>query len=109
MPRPPIHYSTKLGCAHLGDSLDLLRDLKDASVNLVMTSPPFALHFKKEYGNVNQTDYIPWFCTFAREIKRVLRDDGSFVIDIGGAWEPGRPTRSLYQFKLLITLVEELG
>lgn len=74
-----------------------------------MTSPPFALHFKKEYGNVDQPDYIPWFCKFAREVKRVLRDDGSFVIDIGGAWERGRPTRSLYQFKLLIALVEELG
>ncbi len=108
MARPPTFYTTPLGTAHHGDSLDLLRDLPDGSVNLVMTSPPFALHFKKEYGNENQQDYIPWFCSFAREVQRVLTDDGSFVIDIGGAWEPGRPTRSLYQFKLLITLVEEL-
>lgn len=109
MARPPVYYSTPFGHAHHGDSLELLRDLPDNSVNLVMTSPPFALHFKKEYGNVDQPDYIPWFCKFAREVKRVLRDDGSFVIDIGGAWERGRPTRSLYQFKLLIALVEELG
>lgn len=103
------HYKTDLGRAVHGDSLDLLRETSDASVNLVMTSPPFALHFKKEYGNESQQDYIPWFMKFAREVRRVLRDDGSFVVDIGGAWEPGRPTRSLYQFKLLIALVEEAG
>lgn len=109
MPRPPVFYETPLGTAYHGDSIELLRGLPDGSVNLVMTSPPFALHFKKEYGNVDQPGYIPWFCVFAREVLRMLRDDGSFVVDIGGAWEPGRPTRSLYQFKLLIALVEELG
>ena len=109
MPTPATYYSTPLGSALHGDSLDMLRELPDASVNLVMTSPPFALHFKKEYGNESQQDYIPWFLKFAREVQRVLTDDGSFVIDIGGAWEQGRPTRSLYQFKLLIALVEELG
>ncbi|MGO9061422.1 MAG: DNA-methyltransferase [Candidatus Binataceae bacterium] len=101
-------YATGLGAAYVGDSRLLLRELPDASVNLVVTSPPFALHFKKEYGNKNQTDYIPWFLEFAREVKRVLAEDGSFVIDLGGAYEPGRPTRSLYHFKLLISLVEDL-
>jgi DNA modification methylase len=46
---------------------------------------------------------------FAREIKRVLKDDGSFVLNIGGSYNPGLPTRSLYHFKLLIALCEELG
>ena len=41
----------------------------------MVTSPPFALHFKKEYGNKNQTDYIPWFLEFAQEVKRVLTED----------------------------------
>jgi DNA modification methylase len=102
-------YTTGLGSAYVGDSLLLLRQLPDASVNLVLTSPPFALHFKKEYGNKHQRDYIPWFLEFAREVKRVLAEDGSFVIDLGGAYESGRPTRSLYHFKLLISLVEDLG
>ena len=105
---PPL-YSTEVGAAYLGDSRELLRELPDASVNLVVTSPPFALHFKKEYGNVEKHEYVPWFLEFAREVKRVLTDDGSFVIDLGGAYEPGRPTRSLYQWKLLIALVEDLG
>lgn len=103
------YYATERGAAYLGDSRELLGALPDGSVNLVITSPPFALHFKKEYGNVSKEDYIPWFLRFASQVKRVLAEDGSFVIDIGGSWEPGRPTRSLYQFKLLVALVEELG
>lgn len=102
-------YATGLGAAYVGDSRLLLRELPPATVNLVVTSPPFALHFKKEYGNENQPDYIPWFLEFAREVKRVLTEDGSLVVDLGGAYEPGRPTRSLYHFKLLISLVEDLG
>lgn len=103
------YYETEFGAAYLGDSQKLLADLPDASVNLVFTSPPYALHFKKAYGNVSKEDYVHWFLHFAREIKRVLKDDGSFVLNIGGSYNPGQPTRSLYHFKLLIALVEELG
>jgi site-specific DNA-methyltransferase (cytosine-N4-specific) len=46
---------------------------------------------------------------FAREIKRVLAKDGSFILNIGGSYNPGQPTRSLYHFKLLIALCEEVG
>ncbi len=102
-------YSTALGCAVVGDSLRFLSDLPDTSINLVMTSPPYALHFKKEYGNANQPEYVDWLLPFAREIRRVLTDDGSFVLNVGGAWNPGTPTRSIYTYKLLIALVEQLG
>jgi DNA modification methylase len=44
-------YVTDLGAAYLGDARELLQELPDESVNLIMTSPPYALHFKKEYGN----------------------------------------------------------
>lgn len=102
-------YRTTAGAAYLGNSLDTLKALPDSSVNLVFTSPPYALHFKKEYGNVSKADYVEWFLPFAREIRRVLTDDGSFVLNIGGSWNPGSPTRSLYHYKLMIALVEELG
>lgn len=102
-------YQTSFGAAYLGDSRQILSELPDSSINLVFTSPPYALHFKKEYGNVSKADYIEWFLTFARDIKRVLTDDGSFVLNIGGSYNPKEPTRSLYHFKLLIALVEELG
>jgi DNA modification methylase len=102
-------YATTLGKAYVADSLEFMPQLPSGSVSLIMTSPPYALHFKKEYGNVDQDGYVDWFLTFAREFKRLLAEDGSLVIDIGGAWTPGHPTRSLYQFELLIALCREIG
>jgi DNA modification methylase len=102
-------YRTAQGAAFLGDSHELLSRVPTGSVNLVFTSPPYALHFKKEYGNAHKRDYVRWFIPFAIEILRVLKDDGSFVLNIGGSYNEGTPTRSLYHFKLLIALVEEVG
>lgn len=103
------YYRTSHGAAYLADALEILRALPDASVNAVVTSPPYALHFKKEYGNASKADYVEWFLPFAREIRRVLKDDGSFILNIGGSYNKGAPTRSLYHFKLLIALVEDVG
>lgn len=103
------YYSTTAGAAYLGDSRELLDELPDESVDLVLTSPPFALQKKKDYGNQDADDYNDWFLEFAEKVHRVLREDGSFVIDIGGGWQKGEPVRSLYHFKLLIRLVEECG
>lgn len=102
-------YSTTHGAAYLADAIEVLRALPDGSVNAVVTSPPYALHFKKEYGNASKADYVDWFLPFAREIRRVLTDDGSFILNIGGSYNKGTPTRSLYHFKLLIALVEDVG
>jgi DNA modification methylase len=102
-------YNTKMGEIVLGDSLDVLRDRAENSVDLIMTSPPFGLVRKKDYGNVNADEYCDWFRPFAKEFYRVLGEQGSAVIDIGGAWNQGLPTRHLYHFKLLIMLCEEYG
>lgn len=102
-------YATDLGAAYLVDAIDVLNELPEGSVNLVLTSPPYALHYKKEYGNVAKTDYVDWFLVFARRILTVLSDDGSLVLNIGGSYNKGQPTRSLYHFKLLIALVEQVG
>jgi len=102
------YYSTEYGFAYLNDALDILSVIPDNSVNLVITSPPYALHFKKEYGNANKEDYIDWFLPFAREIFRVLKDDGSFVLNIGGSYNKGTPTKSIYHLKLLIELIENV-
>ena len=103
------YFFSEYGAAYLGDSLEMLRLLPNGKVNLVLTSPPYALHFKKEYGNKTKTEYLRWFLPFAREIHRILADDGSFVLNIGGSYNPGVPTRSIYHFKLLIALIEEVG
>jgi site-specific DNA-methyltransferase (cytosine-N4-specific) len=81
-----------------------MRRLPDESVSLVLTSPPFALRRKKAYGNVPADEYVNWFWPFAREIHRLLKPDGSFVLELGGAWNPGKGTRSLYQYELLLRL-----
>jgi DNA modification methylase len=101
------YYATKLGAAYLGDAIKLIRHLPDSSVNLIVTSPPFALKRKKEYGNVEPKEYVPWFSPFADEFYRVMRDDGSLVIHIGESWNEGEPTKSLYTYKLLLNLCEE--
>lgn len=102
-------YETDFGFAVVGDSLSVLSALPERSVNLVVTSPPYALHFKKEYGNADKHEYVEWFLPFAEQVRRVLKDDGSFVLNIGGSYNPGSPTRSIYHYKLLVALVERLG
>lgn len=102
-------YTTNCGAAYCGDSLELLSGLPNASVNLVLTSPPFALQRQKAYGNKDQAEYIDWLVQFAKQVKRVLKEDGSFILDLGGAYEKGVPTRSLYNFRVLIKFCDELG
>lgn len=102
-------YTTEFGGAFVGDSRELLEKLPDDSVNLVLTSPPFALCRKKEYGNESQSEYVDWLMTFAEVVFRKLREDGSFVLDLGGAYERGSPSRSLYNFRVPIRMVDDLG
>lgn len=97
-------YSTPGGAMFQADAMTLLRSLPSSSVDLVMTSPPFALTRKKEYGNQPLERYLEWFMPFCTEIHRVLKDSGSFVLDIGGAWVPGVPVRSVYHFELAVRL-----
>ena len=102
-------YMTSKGKAIVGDSLKLMKQLPDGSVNLVITSPPFALQRQKEYGNKDQAEYIDWILDFTQEVQRIIKDDGSFVIDLGGAYQKGVPIRSLYNFRLLIRMCDEQG
>jgi len=102
----PPSYSTSLGAMIQVDAIELLRRLPSNSVDLVMTSPPFALTRKKEYGNEPLDRYLQWFMPFCEEIKRILKDTGSFVLDIGGAWVPGVPVRSVYHFELAVKLAK---
>lgn len=101
-------YRTSLGAAYWGDSLELLHHVEDESVQAIITSPPFALNRKKRYGNPPHHEYIEWFKVFAKEFWRVLKKDGSLVVEIGGGWLPGSPTRSVYQFELVSALVNEM-
>lgn len=103
-------FTTKYGNIYSGDSATLMRSLLEPqSVDLVMTSPPFGLVRKKVYGNEDADRYLEWFEQFAEGFIRVLKPGGSLVIDIGGVWKKGQPTRSLYHFELLIMLCRKYG
>jgi DNA modification methylase len=97
------------GATYLGDSFTLLDTIPDDSVDLVVTSPPFALTRKKAYGNEAEAEYIDWFLPFAEKIKNKIKPTGSFVLDLGGAYLPGVPVRSIYQYELLVRLCKDLG
>lgn len=105
-----VFYETTRGKIYYGDALDYLFNVAEKeSVDLIMTSPPFGLVRKKSYGNEDSERYCEWFKPFAEGFRRVLKDQGSLVIDIGGAWKKGSPTRSLYHFELLLMLCKEFG
>lgn len=106
------YFATGLGSAHLGNSLELLPQIPADSIDLICTSPPFALLKQKKYGNVEAQEYVAWFMSFAREFLRVLKPEGSLIVEIGGTWVKGHPTRSLYHYQLILELcksVEEGG
>ena len=102
-------YMTDWGASYCGDSIDLLSTFPDDSINLVITSPPFALLRKKEYGNKDQHEYIEWLSEFAKIIFKKIAPDGSFVLDLGGAYQKGIPSRSLYNFRIPIHFCDDLG
>lgn len=99
---------TNYGSMYRGDSLGLIPQLEDNSIDLVMTSPPFALQREKEYGNKDQDEYVDWLMEFARLLYPKLKDTGSFVVDLGGAYRKGEPVRSLYNYRVLIRFCDEL-
>ena len=102
--RKLLAYTTRLGHAYHGDAFEILKVIPDQSVSLVFTSPPFALRRQKAYGNVSAAEYIDWFWPIAEQVMRILRADGSFVMELGGAWNPGSGTRSLFPYELLLRL-----
>lgn len=104
-----VAYETDLGHQLVGDSRQVLKEFEDESIDLIVTSPPFALLRKKSYGNEDQAEYVDWLKDFGRVAKKKLKKTGSFVLDLGGAYRKGRPVRSLYNYRVLIRFVDDLG
>jgi len=66
----------------LSDCLDVLKTLPDNSVNLIITSPPYADQRKSTYGGISPDKYVEWFLPIAKELKRVLHPKGTFILNI---------------------------
>lgn len=106
-------YRTKLGAAFCGDSSELLRGKSfqkyKGTVQLVFTSPPFPLNTKKRYGNLQGQKYLNWLAEFAPLLRDMVTKDGSIVIEIGNAWEPGRPVMSTLVMRALLRFLDDGG
>jgi len=102
-------YEADLGAAYVRESLELLDHLPDDHIDLVLASPLFALLREKTYGNVDHLKYVDWLMGFCEKVHRVLKPTGSFVLDLGGAYQKGRPVRSLHSYRLLLRLCDDLG
>lgn len=103
-------FKTKLGKLYCGASEKLIESNLlaefEGQVQLIFTSPPFPLQKKKRYGNKNGQEYLEWLSAFAPLFSKLLKPDGSLVIEIGNAWEAGEPVQSLLPYKSLLSLTE---
>lgn len=104
-----MEYTTSLGRCINGDFLHVPLDRYYGKVNLILTSPPFALVLKKKYGNPSSDEYLDWFIPFALKFYDLLSDDGSFVLDFGGAYQKGNPIKSLYAYEVLLHLCKGIA
>jgi site-specific DNA-methyltransferase (cytosine-N4-specific) len=102
-------YRTALGAAAVGRAEHWLPRLPAGSLDLVFTSPPFPLLREKAYGNLAQDEYVDWLVSFGPLVRRALKDTGSFVLDLGGAYVRGLPVRSLHNYRVLLRLCDECG
>ena len=84
------------------DCLAGMRKMPDGFVDLVFTSPPYA--DLRDYASIRPDDYVGWFLPIAYEVKRLLKDGGSFVLNINDRCV--RRSRHLYVFKLVVALVD---
>ena len=67
---------------HVGDCLDIMRMMPGESVDLIVTSPPYADARKHTYGGIAPDAYVAWFTERADEMLRLLKPSGSFVLNI---------------------------
>jgi site-specific DNA-methyltransferase (adenine-specific) len=89
----------------LGDCLDVLRQLPDNTIDLIVTSPPYADSRKNTYGGIHPDKYVEWFLPITDELRRVLKDDGSFVLNIKEKAVDGE--RHTYVLELILALRQQ--
>ena len=102
-------YETASGSMCLCECETAVELIADESVDLILTSPPFPLATPKGYGNRPVQEHIDWLLDCARAWKRIIAGRGSLVIHLADVWTRGAPTLELYQERLLLRLVDELG
>src|SRR3989337_3577525 len=79
------NYNLKVDIIYTGDCREILTDTKrfpDRSIDFIFTSPPYADKRKRFYGSVHPDQYVEWFLPISYQLHRVLKDNGSFILNI---------------------------
>ena len=88
-----------------GDCLKRLRELPDKTVDLIVTSPPYADQRKNTYGGIKPNEYVSWFLPISAELFRVLKNDGTFILNIKEKVQNGE--RSTYVIELILEMKKQ--
>lgn len=86
----------------LGDCKEVLKNFNENSVDLIVTSPPYADRRKNTYGGISPEKYVEWFLPISKELLRVLKPDGTFILNIKEKAEDGE--RHTYVLELILAL-----
>ena len=107
---PRTAYETELGTFVLGKAEDIfaskMGEQLKKQVDLIFTSPPFPLNTKKRYGNLKGGEYVKWLAGMAKPFRALLKPKGSIVLELGNAWEQGKPVMSTLALKALLAFLE---
>jgi len=87
---------------YLGDSKEKLKLLPDNSVDLIVTSPPYADQRKSTYGGIHPDKYVEWFLPISKQLLRVLKPTGTFILNIKEKVVEGE--RSTYVMELILAM-----
>lgn len=105
-----LAYRTHRGSMWCGTAEEFLSSKKarryHGKIQLIFTSPPFPLNRKKKYGNLRGQAYIDWLAAFAPRFRQLLKPNGSVVVEMGNAWEPGQPVMSTLALRTLLALLD---
>jgi len=88
-----------------GDSLEELKKLPDSCIDLIFTSPPYADNRKKTYKGIPIGKYVNWFLPISLELQRVLKNDGTFILNIKERAEKGE--RQTYVLELILEMKKQ--
>ena len=109
--QPRVAFETTIGASYVSTIEAFLASSSAESVRgrvqLILTSPPFPLNRKKKYGNQQGEEFVRWLAGLAKPLSDLLAPDGSLVIEMGNAWEPGRPVMSTLSLRSLLSFLEE--
>ncbi|MEW6202492.1 MAG: site-specific DNA-methyltransferase [bacterium] len=85
-----------------GDCKDILQTIDDNSIDLIFTSPPYADRRKHTYGGIEPEKYVDWFLPISKQLLRVLKSTGTFILNIKEKAENGE--RHTYVIELILAL-----